>query len=217
MSPASGKPPDDGVRRFRFRVVAPDGRELISDVVEVSFPTAEMIGYPPLAVIASSDEAQKTVEQETPAYPVRQIWVSGKGKKLGALKGESDRSNKKDRFEALSLEYEVGWSRDMKRQHHPFEITKQWGAASPQLFSALVTNEVLETILFECYGVSPNGQEAIAHTVKLTNASVVGIRQFVTRVGGVASEVETVAFTFEKIEYSSAKGTTLAADEIAKQ
>jgi type VI secretion system Hcp family effector len=190
---------------------------VISDVVEVSFPTAEMIGYPPPAMIPPSDAADATpAEQETLAYPVRSIFVSGKGKKLGALKGESTRKDNKERFEALRLDHHVSLSAAGKRQHHPLELTKEWGAASPQLFSALVTNEVLETVLIECYGISPNGREAIAHTIKLTNALVVGIRQFTAKVHGARANVETVGFTFEKIEYSSAKGKTLASDEIAK-
>jgi type VI secretion system Hcp family effector len=218
VSPVGDKSPDDGLRRFRFRVVAADGREVISDVVEVSFPTAQMIGYPPPAVIPTSDDAAaKQAEKEMAAYPVRSIFVSGKGKKLGPLKGESPRNDKKDRFEALRLDHDVSVSEAGKRQHHPLELTKEWGAASPQLFSALVTNEVLETVLIECYGVSPNGEEAIAHTIKLTNAQVVGIRQFTAKLRSAPANVEMVGFTFEKIEYSSAKGKTLAFDEIGNE
>jgi type VI secretion system Hcp family effector len=218
VSPVGHKSPDDGLRRFRFRVVAADGREVISDVVEVSFPTAQMIGYPPPAAIPPSDGADaKSTEKETPAYPVRSIFVSGKGKELGALKGESPRYDKRDRFEALRLDHDVSLTAAGKRQHHPLELTKQWGAASPQLFSALVTSEVLETVLIECYGDSPNGEEAIAHTIKLTNAQVVGIRQFTAKLRSASVDMETVGFAFEKIEYSSAKGKTLAFDEIGNE
>jgi type VI secretion system secreted protein Hcp len=217
MSPVGGSSPEDGIRRFRFRVVATDGRELISDVVEVNFPNAEMVGYPPLAVVASTDDAAKPVEKETPAFPVRAIFVSGRGQKLGALKGESERANEKDRFQALSLEYDVGWNESGRRQHHPLELTKEWGAASPQLFSALTTNEVLEVVQIDCYGVSPSGEELIAHTVKLTNATVIGIKQFVAQQGGGPAAFETIGFAFEKIEHQSPKGKVLASDEIAKE
>jgi len=36
-----------------------------------------------------------------------------------------------------------------KRQHKPISFLKEWGAATPQLFQALVTNENLKTVKFE--------------------------------------------------------------------
>ena len=194
----------EGVQRFRFRVVGPDGTELISDVVHVQQP-------PP-------------AEQ---GFPVTAIFVAVKGKTQGFFKGEGGRDadkHDKQQFAALALDYQVKSPRDSatgqasgKRQHLPLSVVKEWGAATPQLFQALVTNEVLETVDIDCYGHSAEGKEAIAHRVKLSNAHVVSIQQ----VGGTKAashpglrELETVAFAFEKIEHQSPDGAVLASDDL---
>jgi type VI secretion system secreted protein Hcp len=188
------------VQRFRFRVVGPDGTELISDVVHVQQP-------PP-------------AEQ---GFPVTAIFVAVKGKTQGFFKGEGGAAGKQQ-FAALALDYEVKSPRDSatgqasgKRQHLPLSVVKEWGAATPQLFQALVTNEVLETVDIDCYGHSAEGKEAIAHRVKLSNAHVVSIQQ----AGGTKAashpglrELETVAFAFEKIEHQSPDGAVLASDDL---
>jgi len=187
------------VQRFRFRVVGPDGTELISDVVHVQQPPSAEQGF-----------------------PVTAIFVAVKGKTQGSFKGEG--ATDKQQFAALALDYEVKSPRDSatgqasgKRQHLPLSVVKEWGAATPQLFQALVTNEVLETVDIDCYGHSAEGKEAIAHRVKLSNAHVVSIQQ----VGGTKAasppglrELETVAFAFEKIELSSPDGAVLASDDL---
>jgi len=189
--------PGEKLQRFRFRVVAPDGRELVSDVAHVRF------------VAKMAAEAD---------FRVTEIFVAAKGKKQGALKGESTREKREDRFAALALDYELRSPRDPatgqasgKRQHSPLSVVKEWGAASPQLFQALVTNEVLETVDIDCYGVLESGEKALVHKVKLSNATVTSIGQ---SGGGEAGprELETVAFTFEKIEHLTPAGATLASD-----
>ena len=197
MAERDKDPPAEKLQRFRFRVVAPDGRELVSDVAHVRFP-AKM----------SSE----------PGFRVTEILVGAKAKKQGVLKGEDTGEKGKDRFGALALEYELRSPRDAatgqpsgKRQHSALSVVKEWGAASPQLFQALVTNELLETVDIDCYGVLESGEKGLVHKVKLTNASVSAIAQ---RGGGEAGphELETVDFTFEKIEHLSAAGGGLAGD-----
>jgi type VI secretion system secreted protein Hcp len=180
--------------------VGPDGTELISDVVHVQQP-------PP-------------AEQ---GFPVTAIFVAVKGKTQGSFKGEGGAADKQH-FAALALDYEVKSPRDSatgqvsgRRQHLPLSVVKEWGAATPQLFQALVTNEVLETVVIDCYGHSAEGKEAIAHRVKLSDAHVVSIQQ----VGGTKAasppglrELETVAFAFEKIEHQSPDGAVLASDDL---
>jgi type VI secretion system secreted protein Hcp len=187
--------PAERVQRFRFRVVAPDGRELLSDIAQVVF-------------------APKTAA----LFRVTSIFVAAKGKKLGALKGESTRKGTEHQFAALSLDYELSSPRDLatgqatgKRRHSPVSIVKEWGAASPQLFQALVGNEVLEAVDIDCHGTLEDGKTAIVHKLKLSNASVASILQ---SGGGDAGprELETVAFTFGKIEQLTPDGAVLASD-----
>jgi len=120
-------------------------------------------------------------------------------------------------FAALALDYELLLPHAAtglpsgKRQHSPVSVVKEWGAASPQLFQALVTNEVLETVEIECHGVLEDGTKGIVHKLMLWNANVASIRQ---SAGGDAGprELETVAFSFEAIEHLSPKGETFAKD-----
>ena len=190
------------VQRYRFRVVAPDGRELLSEVVHVDVP-------------ASHAQAADS------SYPVQAIVVALKGKKQGQLQGEGAHAGK-HQFAALALDYQVQSPRDRatgqpagKRQHSPLAIVKEWGAATPQIFQALVTNEVLESVEIDCYGRSKEGKETLVHKLKLTNASVASIRQS----GGAQlrpgdpAELETVAFVFEKIEQTSLPGGVVASDD----
>src|ERR1051326_3312622 len=46
-----------------------------------------------------------------------------------------------------------------KRQWQPIRFTKRWDSASPQLMQALVTNEVLTSVLFEFTQTDPTGKE----------------------------------------------------------
>jgi len=178
------------VQRFRFRVVSPDGRELLSDVAHVVFPA--------------------------PPFRVTSILVAARGQRIGALKGESAGGKNKDQLAALSLEYELRSPRDAasgqpsgKRQHSPVSIVKEWGAASPQIFQALANNEVLETVDIDCYGVLEDGKTGLVHKLKLSNAAVSAIQQ---RGDAGGRNLETVAFTFQKIEQLSPGGMVLASD-----
>ena len=52
-------------------------------------------------------------------------------------------------------------------------------AATPQLFQALVTNEVLRSVLFEFVRSGEDGTEQIFQTIRLTNVGVAAIKQYV--------------------------------------
>ena len=188
------------VQKFRFRVVAPDGRELLSDVAHVRWDAANL-----------------------PEFRVSEIFVKVKAQKQGELKTEESGVKAEHQFAALSVEYEVKSQRDVatgqptgKRQHSPISLVKEWGAASPQLFQALVTNEVLETVDIDCYGVLASGKKAPVYKIKLTNASVATIRQAGGGSTG-ARELETVGFTFQKIELGPPSGGVSASDDLSTQ
>jgi type VI secretion system secreted protein Hcp len=222
VSDTGGSAPAESerIQRFRFRVVAADGRELVSDVVAVRLPPPTLQSQP---VPAPAKSAEAPAEQDKDLeFPVSAIFVAVHGQKQGAFKAETGGPGHKDSFAALSLEYEVGVARDPatghsagRKQHRPVSISKKWGAASPQLFQALVGNEVLESVEIDCYGRSKDGKEELVHKVKLTNAGIASIRQ----VGGISAgsaggELETVAFAFEKIEHMSPKGAVVASDDL---
>jgi type VI secretion system secreted protein Hcp len=160
-----------------------------------------------------------------------QFFVAIKGKKQGPFKGESQLDAHKSKIEGLAFEYEVKSPRDLatghasgKRQHQPITIVKEWGAATPQLFTACVTNEVLPEVTFEFIKTNKNGEEYTFHKIKLTDATISTVRQFTSggtdgassakhSSSGDTRELEAVSFVFRKIEVENTDGKTAAADD----
>lgn len=153
-----------------------------------------------------------------------EFYVSIEGKMQGKFKGESKRERFEDRSTGLGFAYDVKSPRDTasgqatgKRIHGPVIITKEWGAATPQLFQALVENEVLRTVLVEFVRTDEKGEEYVYHRVKLSNATVSEIRQYT---GNLSSgmdtnfhELEDISFTFSRIEIENVDGKTIADDD----
>ena len=156
-----------------------------------------------------------------------EFYVSVKGKKQGQFKGETKApgGRAKDRFRGVAYVSEVISPRDAasglptgKRQHRPIVITKEWGAASPQLFQALVTNEVLTAVVLEFVKTDPAGREVVYYRVTLTNAAVSDLRSYLdlTEVDGDPYDgraLEDVSFTFAKIELENLEAKTSAVDD----
>lgn len=153
-----------------------------------------------------------------------EFYVTVEGTKQGKLKGESVRDRKADKLTGISFHYTVSSPRDAatgqasgKRQHQPVSFVKQWGAASPQLYQAAVTNEVLKSVLFEFVRINELGIEEIFHTVQLTNATVSEIEQYINGEPEPPADsraLEKVSFTFQKIEVTNIDGQTSAIDEL---
>lgn len=134
------------------------------------------------------------------------------GAKQGKFKGESDQESLKDKqiglayVSSLKGASEPGGSG--KKAHEPIVITKEWGAASPQIFQAAATNENLKTVAFDFYATSA-GNLQVVYTVKLTDAKIASVRQYTEN----GRFYEDVAFVFEKIEVRHSAGKTSAVDE----
>lgn len=159
-----------------------------------------------------------------------EFYVTIEGTRQGAFKGESVREAHSNKIAGLSYRHAIKSPRDIstgqasgKRQHGPISITKEWGAASPQLFQALCTNEVLTQVLFEFYHTTPDGQEEVYHTVTLTNATVSAIEYMTGMDDNSGSskttttydthEIERVSFTYQRIVVESLTGQTSAEDD----
>lgn len=112
------------------------------------------------------------------------FYVTIEGSKQGKLKGESLAKSHKDKLEGYLFWYEVTSPRDTgtgqssgRRQHKPVTFLKKWGAATPQIFQALFTNEQLTSVIFEFVQKSPSNE--VYQTVKLTDAFVAGVKQYI--------------------------------------
>jgi type VI secretion system secreted protein Hcp len=109
-----------------------------------------------------------------------QAHISIKGKKQGQFKGEGIQDRRKDKWiPVLAIKMGVQSPRDVatgqasgKRQHQPVTITKEWGAASPQLWQALTSNEPLHSVEIQFTRTSGTGAEQVYETIKLTNAVI---------------------------------------------
>jgi type VI secretion system secreted protein Hcp len=160
------------------------------------------------------------------------IYVTVDGSKQGRFKGEAVRQGFQDKFKAQRVNYELKGLRDSaagqplgKRQHEALTIVKDWGSASPQLFSAMATNEVLKTVVIDFFQIT-GGQEVLHHSIALADATIVDIKE-VTRsadavdagmpkhpeaaMGGLR-HMEDITFTFRQITFSDHIGRTAAVD-----
>lgn len=153
-----------------------------------------------------------------------EFYVSIEGTKQGKFKGESIRDAHADKIPGLALDWEIKSPRDVssglasgKRQHGPITFTKEWGPASPQIFQALCTNEVLKSVLFEFIRTTKEGTEEVHYTIKLVDATVASLKPHV----GMAKhegrtdvhELEDVAVTYRRVELESKLGKTMATDD----
>jgi type VI secretion system secreted protein Hcp len=157
-----------------------------------------------------------------------EFYVTIKGTKQGAFKGESIVAQHKDKVAGIAFRYSVKAPRDAatglasgRRTHQPVTFVKEWGASSPQIFQALVTNEILSEVLFEFYKTTDTGEGEVYHTVKLINATVAELEQFCDNdakkdVQHDTHELERVSFTFQRIEIESLTGQTAAIDDWTK-
>jgi type VI secretion system secreted protein Hcp len=155
----------------------------------------------------------------------QQFSVSIEGTKQGRFKADGAREERKSSIRGVKFLLESTSPRDVatgqasgKRQHKPILFTKEWGAASPQLYNALATNEVLKQVVFEFTKTNGEGQESVFHTITLTNASVASIRSYVDRTDtsgdpfdGLA--LEDVSLVYQKIAMQSVDGKTSSSDD----
>lgn len=159
-----------------------------------------------------------------------EFYVTIKGTTQGDFKGESPRKGHEAKIPGLSYNHEITSPRDVatgmasgKRQHKPITFTKEWGASSPMLFLALVTNEVLTSVKFEFFQTSKEGKEIVYYTITLTNATVSRIAQ-TTGTGESASsaktvsvndthELEHISLTYQKIDVECLTAKTAASDD----
>jgi len=149
------------------------------------------------------------------------IFVTIDGLKQGKLKGEAGLG---ERIPVLRVSYAVSAGRDTatgqasgKRQHGEVVIVKDWGAATPQLFQALVQNEPLKSVVIEFYRTGSTGQEEAVEIMRLSDAAVSKIQMSVsdsTSPDGPAGRlVDRIELTFRKIEISHPSAKTVATDD----
>lgn len=153
-----------------------------------------------------------------------EFYVTIKGATQGTLKGQSG-GRKNDEIPGVAFSYGIESALDAatglptgKRQHKPVVFTKEWGVASPQLYQAAATNEVLTSVHFEFVAANAAGLVGTNFIIELTNASISGFKGSVHR-GEKNSpvidtrELERITLEFQKITITSLTGGTTATDD----
>jgi type VI secretion system Hcp family effector len=137
------------------------------------------------------------------AHAAYQFYATIEGTKQGTFTGEGT-GRAKGRIPCLQFGYQPTVPRDIatgqttgKRQHGQIAIVKHVDAASPQLFRAVATHEILSHVNLEFFHVASDGREEVYKTLRITNAEAASIR---TRAGGGigSRELEEVTLIFEQ-------------------
>src|SRR5438132_559214 len=96
------------------------------------------------------------------------------GVKQGRFKGDSTDKRHAGEIMGLAFDYDVQSPRDAatgqptgRRIHKPLVITKRIDAASPQIYQALATNEVLRSVQLDFVRTTAEGVEETLYTIKL--------------------------------------------------
>lgn len=95
------------------------------------------------------------------------------------------------------------------RVHTPVKVFKMFDKASPKLYQALSTGELLTDVVIRYYRINPTGSEENHFTVQLQNARIVDIKAGVPNyfdpeypVGAVFTHMEQVSFTYQSIMWT---------------
>lgn len=144
------------------------------------------------------------------------------GSKQGPFKGELLEAGHTAEIGGLRLSMELDVPLDVatghasgRRQYKPLTITKEWGAASPQILQAVATSEVLTTVSLRFVRTTPTGTEETSQTITLTNATISEVRRYVdfTAAGDAGRlELEDVSFVFQRIMVEDVPGHTSFVD-----
>jgi len=143
-----------------------------------------------------------------------------KGQKTGDIKGSVTKKGRENSIAIVSLNHEVVSPRDAasglatgRRQHKPLVLTMELGKSTPALQQAFLDNEVLTSVELNVVSADGKGAETVTYTVKLTNASIAGIRLLP---GPNDQVVQEVSLTYQKIEWIWRDGNITATDDWEK-
>ena len=148
------------------------------------------------------------------------------GKKQGPIHGSVTQKGRENSILVHSFSQEIISPRDAasglptgKRQHKPVIILKEIDKSSPPLWTVLVNNETLITWELQMWetGVAPSGGEKQVYSIKLTNASIASIREYMMdNEDPSRTKVplhEQISFTYQKIQWTWIDGGITAQDD----
>ena len=156
-----------------------------------------------------------------------EFYVSIKGKDQGQFKSETKKTGRSDKWiPCIGIEMSSSVPVDANsgatkghRQHKPIVLTKEWGGSSPQMLQAHWNNEMLDEVVIEVVGRSPDGKkEVVVEQIKLTDAVIIAVRRYSSQLAKAASEndtehLEDISLRFRKIEVENKDAGTATSDD----
>ena len=154
-------------------------------------------------------------------------YVTVEGAKQGVLKGQGGDGKFKDKNAAVSITWGVSQQTQAaptlpagitraavtgRIAAEPLVLTFHLSPFVPQLIQAATTNETIKSVLYEVHRPSPEGDDEITDTIRLTGARIVSVRLIDANgnAQGIDHLVE-VAFAYQKLEIENKPGKVMAA------
>ena len=162
----------------------------------------------------------------TQALAAGWIYMMVKGQKQGVFRGEVRQKGREGTILCHRFQFADNAVRDPQsglptgqRMLQPITITKEWDSSSPQFLQALVTNELIPTIIFHVWvprEARGAGEEIMLEKITLTNAYIIGIRRSYNALGEPQNYqnalLEEITFGYQRIEITHTYGGITAAD-----
>jgi len=132
-------------------------------------------------------------------------YLTAVGARQGDIKGDVTLKGREGSVALVSVSHEIDTPYDVatghisgKRQHKPLVVIALLDRATPKLYQALVTNEVLTGVKIEFWRPAP---EIVApyYVIALTNAAIVGIELAPSAEPHDRNERLQIQFIYEKI------------------
>jgi type VI secretion system secreted protein Hcp len=152
-------------------------------------------------------------------------YLTLKGQRQGPISGPVREKGREHSIEIHSFSNQIVSLRDPasglatgKRIHHPICIVKGIDQTSTALRTAFVANENLTCWMLQFWtvGAVDPVMDIEAYTIRLTNASIASIREFMADTEDPANNGlslrEEITFTYQKIEWLWTDGQTTAED-----
>jgi type VI secretion system secreted protein Hcp len=146
-----------------------------------------------------------------PASAQIHIYIKIEGAKQGILKAEPTEKRPVGRgTEWLSL-VGVIKTTPAATQNTPIVVTREVDAASPKLWQAVTTNEMLPNVTIE-FSKTTAGKESVYRIIKLQQAVIASDKK-TPRKQNDAHEFEEVLLRFQKIQIEDIAGSTSTTDD----
>jgi type VI secretion system secreted protein Hcp len=171
-------------------------------------------------LIEHADQSPRRTAMAYQFYLELQFKSQGKVKGQSTTKGHSSTVSKG--LQCHAFEYSVAAQYDAKagqtpgkRTHTPLVITREVDSASPLLFHACVTNEVLQSAKLSFVKPDSGGKEVVFHTIELTNGTISKIGYASPHNGNrpqaatKGNRLQAITFVYEEIAVDGAKNVPI--------